>query len=170
MPTGFATHLNQEVRAPVGHSGVIQEVIRHVHHPEDLNDPRDASRDPSIERICDKRLSPGRRAWPYASSTVTPRPTFPCFLSSGVTGSYPGRNKRSPAAPADEIGNGRSRGRQNDSRASEPFLRGGQTARVERRVIVSTVAYSMARFLLFDISLPKRRAIGVSKAGQRIEF
>jgi hypothetical protein len=103
MPTGFATHLNQEVRAPVDYSGVIQEVVRHVHHPEDLNDPRDASRDPSIERICDKRLSPGRRAWPYASSTVTPRPTFPCFLSSGVTGSYPGRNKRSPLHPPTKL-------------------------------------------------------------------
>jgi hypothetical protein len=121
MPTGFATHLNQEVRAPVDHSGVIQEVVRHVHHPEDLNDPRDASRDPSIERICDKRLSPASRAWPYASSSVTPRPSFPWFLLSDVTGSFPDRDKRSPAVAPDEIGNGRSRGRQNDSRASEPF-------------------------------------------------
>jgi hypothetical protein len=38
MPTVFAKHLNQEVRAPVDHSGVIQEIVRHVHHPEDLND------------------------------------------------------------------------------------------------------------------------------------
>ena len=97
MPTVFAKHLNQEIRAPVDHSGVIQEVVRHVHHPEDLNDPRDASRDPSIERICDKRLSRASRAWPYASSSVTPRPTFPCFLSSGVTGSCPDKTRDRPA-------------------------------------------------------------------------
>jgi hypothetical protein len=155
MPTVFAKHLNQEIRAPVDHSGVIQEVVRHVHHPGTLTIRETRSRDPNIERICDKRLSRASRAWAYASSSVTPRPTFPGFCPPTSQDLVRTETRDRPLYVADEIGNGRSRGRQNDSRASEPFLRAGSGE--EASYCPGQWRTPMAPSLHFDISCQKNQ-------------
>src|SRR5580704_17976941 len=89
--------------------------------------------EPSIERICDKRLSPARRAWPYASFSVTPRPTFPCFFLRRHRTLSGQRQEIALLYAANEIGNGWGRATgKTPPRGSEPFLRGGQAVRVKR--------------------------------------
>lgn len=43
MPASLAQDLDEKVRAPVDHLGVVREVGRGIHHPEKLHDGLDAA-------------------------------------------------------------------------------------------------------------------------------
>jgi hypothetical protein len=99
-----------------------------------------------------------------ASSSVTPRPTFPCFLSSGVHGILSAQKQEiARCTPQTKLAmGGRAAGNTIPAQAS---LSSAESRRLGRRgeLLSSTVAYSQWRDPSFLIYQVKKPAIGVRR-------